>query len=171
MPRNRKHAGREEPGDQPEPLVDREELDEATYAAAVEEVVQRHIHAVDPRMLCHQGDGSIYDGPVIDVAYYVVEHGEPVSRLIINQAVPEQEQRLKLHHLMQALAEEGLPVKYTDQDSGANWANLEVSLDPEYHDRVMTTVAKSVYAHGVEAGQALARQLGLHVGQPPEPEA
>jgi hypothetical protein len=125
--------------------------------------VQRCIDKVDPRMSLGECDGELFDGPAIEVLYRRLEVRDGVHYSFHDDAVPEEEQKEKLTELFRMLERKGLPVKYADGDTGANFPCLEIALDEDFHNRFMATIAKGVYEQGEEAMLPIVQRLGLHL--------
>jgi hypothetical protein len=137
--------------------------EEAQHAYNMRRRVQRCIDKVDRRLALLQGDGEFFEGPVLEVWYCRTEERSGVSYLRHDESIPEQEQRVRLTALFQLLEGRGIPVKYADQRTGAHFPCLEIALDPEFHVRMMATIAKTAYERGAEQAEAIVRRLGIHL--------
>jgi hypothetical protein len=114
-------------------------------------------------MTLGQCDGELFDGPALDVVYRRVEVQGGVHYSFHDEAIPEDEQKEKLVELFRMLEGKGLPVKYADRDTGANFPCLEIALDEDFHNRFMATIARGVYELGEEAMVPIVKRLGLRL--------
>lgn len=137
--------------------------EDAQCAYNVQRRVQRAVDRIDSRMLVVECDGTLFERPALDVSYRRLEDQNGVTYVVPDDTVPESAQQANLMRLFHVLEDKGLPVKYADRDSGANYPCLEVALDEEYHRQFMTTIAAAVYEQGEEAVLPIVKRLGVHL--------
>ncbi len=137
--------------------------EDAQYAYNVRRRVQRGVERIDARMLVAECDGSLFEGPAVDVSYRRLVDQTGVTYVVPDDTVPASAQQANLVRLIHLLEDKGLPVRYADRDTGANYPCLEVALDEEYHRQFMTTIAAAVYEQGEEAVLPIVNRLGVRV--------
>jgi hypothetical protein len=140
-------ATADEPGDDASEGEDGEEEDEPDEVdertVLYQEQAESIATAVDPGIDVASGDGEVFEGPVVMLAY------------LHDTELPLDEQERRLGQAADQLRTAGLPVAFLRPSEGARIPFIEIACDIEHHRRMMATLAAMDPARRAEAMRSL----------------
>jgi hypothetical protein len=136
--------GADEPDEDASEGEDEDELDEVDERTLrYQEQAGSIAAAIDPAIDVVSGDGEVFEGPVVMLAYL---HGTDL---------PVAEQERRLGQVAEQVRAAGLPVGFLRPSEGASLPFIEIACDIAHHRRMMATVAATDPARHAEAMRSL----------------
>jgi hypothetical protein len=120
---------------------DPDEVDERTVR--YQEQAESIAAAIDPAIDVASGDGEVFEGPVVMLAY------------LHDTDLPVAEQERRLGPVAEQLHAAGLPVVFLRPSAGARLPFIEIACDIAHHRRMMATLAAMDRARRAEAMRSL----------------